>query len=239
MDPVESNIGKAQRDGESDGRGKYLAAGAGGVAFAPTRMDLGNDPDIGARLSRQAAGGSASVADLRSGAAVGDGLRVGNRAHTARLALKIKREGFDSSNPLRLLRYKDGSVKINEGHHRLRAAEMLGHRSVPVHVSDVDSSKPRTWVPLAMRGVHRKRLADARKPEPQLPSADLKSLAQKRTGLLGSAWNKANTVVDPSAALTRLSSSHGGKAGLAAAGGAAATVAGGRVADELLSRKEH
>ena len=196
--------------------GGAVATGAA-APFTPTKLDTPKSA-----TSSNVKAGQTKVSDLR-GVAVGDGVRVNGEAQSAKLAQSIgSKSGYRQNNPIVVGRYKNGEKVINEGHHRLRAAEMLGIDELPTKIVDIDRKKPSNIVPWALRGKYRKKIKDARKSNPQLSADEISRVASKKTGAIGSLYNKLSSSVDVGAALKR---TKGGTGVIAAAGGVA--VAGG------------
>lgn len=176
-------------------RQKQYAAGAAaagvGVPLTPTKIKVS-----GSKNPDKLKSGKSKTKYLR-GAVVGEGFRIDNDAHTARLARKIQSEGgFDKKRPVTVGRYKDGSKIVIEGHHRIRAAEMLGVKKIPTKLVDVDRKTPTGFTPLFRRGKFRRDVKEARKPNPKLSRKELKELAGKETGWFGRKFNKLNGKID-------------------------------------------
>jgi len=74
--------------------------------------------------------------------AEGQGFRLGNENRINSLAQKMMSEGYDQTQPIRMVVYTDGAA-IVDGAHRAQAAKRAGIRKVPVQVAHTGEAMPR------------------------------------------------------------------------------------------------
>lgn len=170
-----STFGKAD---DNKKRNTAIAGGVGatalGVGIAPIKMDV-PEPKKKTHVS----GSNAKVSDLRR-IATHEGKRFGNDSHIAGLARNIRDKGYDKSQPIEVVRYKNGAQRVVGGHHRLAAMEMLGERKVPIKITD--SEEKRARVSTSLIGMRRKKKAieEGRKARPKMNNKDIDALADKK-----------------------------------------------------------
>jgi len=156
------------------------AAGVGlGVSF-PTLQRTPADNGASARINSKLSGsttGRVDIADVR-GIARTPGKRYGAKINQAKLTSKINREGFKDTNPIEVSRFANGQMVVTNGHHRLRAAEDLGQKDVPVSIRNETGKAPRSVVPLYRSGRHARDIVDARKPRKPLSSSERKAMEE-------------------------------------------------------------
>lgn len=128
------------------------ASAAAGVALRPTTVAVpGMNPETTRRIKEQGKwAGSAKVSDLAQ-ARTFEGGRFSNEQKTTNLAHKIKSSGFRPNRPVTVHQYRDGSVRVGDGHHRLRAASMAGKDKVPIKIKQSRSKTASIKVPWAFR----------------------------------------------------------------------------------------
>lgn len=123
-----------------------LAAVPAAAAAVPYWKQAPNDHGASDRIGRSyKRSGMANTKDVR-GVARGNGFRIGEKDHVARIAHGMRKEGFRPSEPIVVERYKNGKMLIRGGHHRLAAAEQSGIKRVPVRVVESDKPAPRSLV---------------------------------------------------------------------------------------------
>lgn len=71
------------------------------------------------------------------------GLRWKNSAHTAEIAMQMKRKGYDKSKPVHVQLWNGKEVFIDDGAHRMWAADMAGRKIVPVKITQHTGRNPR------------------------------------------------------------------------------------------------
>jgi len=223
-----SEVGKSAKANKGDKHDKQKLAAVGGVGLAagasfPTRQSLPDDFGASDRVNSQLSGktsGRVKTSDIR-GIAVGEGHRFGNDTHTARVAQSIRTHGFDEKRPIEVVRYRNNKMKVVGGHHRLRAAEMLGHHDVPVSISNETGNAPKSIVPMYKTSHYIRSVLANRKSNPAISEHDLDSLAGKHIPK----WQeKVNHVKSRSEEIARTAATPRNKAiiaGTSAAGAAA------------------
>lgn len=168
--PGYRNVGGAARDWEKkqgfvakfDRRLLALAVPVGAAAAVPFWKQTPDDHGASERIARRRLP-TAKTSDLRA-VARGNGFRIGEKDHVARLAHSMRTEGFRPSEPIVVERYKNGKMLIRGGHHRLAAAEQAGLRRVPIRVEGSDKPAPRSLVTLATARQMDKHVLRARVP---------------------------------------------------------------------------
>lgn len=135
------------------------AAAAAVPYWKQTPDDRGASERIGRSLKRS---GTANTRDVR-GVARGNGFRIGEKDHVARIAHGMRKEGFRPSEPVVVERYRNGKMLVRGGHHRLAAAEQSGIKRIPVRLVESDKPAPRNLVtpltaPMMDRHVKRARV---------------------------------------------------------------------------------
>lgn len=223
-----SAVDKASKlkTGDKHEKQKLAAVGGAGVVAGvtfPTRQSLPDDFGASDRVHNQLSGktsGKVKTADIR-GIAVGEGHRFGNDTHTARVAQSIRTHGFDEKRPIEVVRYRNGKMKVVGGHHRLRAAEMLGRHDVPVKISNETGNAPKSIVPMYKTSRYVRNVVRNRQPNKSMSHSDIDSLAGKH---IPSWQQKFNNAKSRSEEIARAASTPRNKAiiaGTAAAGTAA------------------
>jgi hypothetical protein len=206
------------------------AAGAGAAAVFPRMQDLPDDGGASARISQQLGGkdtGNVKLSDIR-GVVRGEGARFANDTHTARLASRIARDGYDENQPIEITQTRSGQAYVSGGHHRLRAKEDLGHADAPVRIIHSRSKKPRSAVPMFQSGKYVRDVVHARQPRSARPMADIERDAARPIPKWAERANKVKSKVEESIQAAKRPRN---AIGLAALGGAAA---GG-----LIARRKH
>lgn len=148
---------------------RLLALGAVPVAAAavPFWQETPDDKGASQRIARRRLS-TARTSDVRA-VARGNGFRIGEKDHVARLAHSMRTEGFRESEPMVLERYGNGKMLVRGGHHRLAAAEQAGLKRVPVRVVESDKPAPRNLVTLATAHAMDRHVLRARVPYKKEP----------------------------------------------------------------------
>jgi hypothetical protein len=234
-------VAKADERRKDDKRGAFAAgAGLGAAAIAgvplPMRLPINREASrgIAGRLDG-ADSGRASVRDVR-GVATGEGTRWAASRNQDRLAASMaaRREAGspaqDPGRPVRLRRAPDGSMRVIDGHHRIKALMDLGEKDVDVRVEH--SGRPhRTWVPLAQRAKYLRDVGSAREFTGQRDLGEIRANAARPIPRAARVGNRVRSRVERGALALRRPA---GVAGLAAAAGLAT---GGVVAHRMTNRR--
>jgi uncharacterized ParB-like nuclease family protein len=171
---------KSRENNQSDNK-KVLAGTAAGVGLGvsfPTLQKTPLDSGASARINSKLANsttGNVDINDVR-GVARTPGKRYGAKQNQAKLTSKIAREGFSESRPIEVSRFANGQMVVTNGHHRLRAAEDLGQKSVPIRVRNETAKAPRSVVPLYRAGSNARSIVEARQPRKPLNAAGRKAM---------------------------------------------------------------
>jgi hypothetical protein len=177
---------------------KEIAIGGGAAAvaapFTPTRVTMPKTPGNRRAGMTAAKEGKASVADLRS-AYRGMGGRLGNDSHTARLAQSMK-EKVREDRPIELKRFRNGETMMVGGHHRVAAAEMIGLKELPTHVTDSSAKRPYSVVPLYGRSKYKRDVKAARTPGKQMTDEQIAHVANKKTPRIHQSINSTKSRVE-------------------------------------------
>lgn len=184
-DDVE-DIGKADGKYKRNaviGGGSALAA-AGGVALYGRKVKIPH-------ASVDVVNGMASTKGVRSVGA-GQGHRMSNSTHVARIARSMKEKGFDPSQPIKIRRYQDGSMRVMDGNHRLQAAEFAGVDKVPVKVVHSSESTHKVRAPWFENP--KKHLERVRRPNAALSDDELNSLADRKVPWHHKKYNELKSV---------------------------------------------
>ena len=163
-------------------RDKYkktdIAGGAGlaaGVALRPAKVEMpGVDPGSARRIKEMGKwSGKANISDLAA-ARTFEGGRFSNEQKTSNLAHKIKAKGFRSDRPVTVHQYRDGSIRVGNGHHRIRAAAMAGQKTVPIKIKQSRGKTATIRAPWAFKSRFQARVGMERgKPLPRgIPMAE-------------------------------------------------------------------
>jgi hypothetical protein len=233
---------KADERKGDDKRGAFAAgAGLGAAAIAgiplPMRLPVNREASrgIAGRLDG-ADSGRASVRDVR-GVATGEGTRWAASINQDRLAASMadRREAGkpaqDPGRPVRLRRAPDGSMRVIDGHHRIKALMDLGEKDVDVRVEHSGRSH-RTWVPLAQRAKYLRDVSRAREFTGQRDLGEIRANAARPIPRAARVGNRLRSRAERGALALRRPA---GVAGLAAAAGVAT---GGVVAHRMANRKK-
>lgn len=148
-DPRLVELAKATRRERGEQAGA-LTAGAGGAALLRPVNSIRPSASRSYAASR-IAGEHARVSDLAR-IATTSGRRHADQDGTDRLAHAIKTQGYDHSQPVKVLRYRDGSMVLGDGHHRVRAAQGTGMKRVPIEIKDKRGKTARISEPWLLRG---------------------------------------------------------------------------------------
>ena len=135
------------------------------------------------------------VSEVR-GAATFRGRRFGNDIHTAQLAQNIRNTKYDRSQPVNVVRYKNGSYALRGGHHRLEAMEMLGRDTVPVKVEHSAEDAPKSRVPLIMQDKFMRMIGRERGPKKKMSDSEIDALANKKISPVAQKINSLNSRFD-------------------------------------------
>ena len=234
-------VAKADERRKDDKHGAFAAgAGLGAAVIAgvplPMRLPVNREASrgIAGRLDG-ADSGRVSVRDVR-GVATGEGTRWAASRNQDRLAASMAdrreagRPAQDPGRPVRLRRAPDGSMRVIDGHHRIKALMDLGEKDVDVKVEH--SRRPhRTWVPLAQRAKYLRDVGNAREFTGQRDLGEIRANAARPIPRAARVGNRVRSRAERGVLALRRPA---GVIGLAAAAGLAT---GGVVAHRMANRK--
>lgn len=215
------NVQKAKKQSKDN---KKLAIGAAagmgaGLAF-PTLQKTPHDNGASIKINADLKGshtGHVNVSDLRSIART-PGKRYGEKQNQAKLTSKINQEGFKDTHPIEVSRFANGQMVVTNGHHRLKAAEDLGHSTVPIRVRNETAKAPRSFVPLYRSGRYVRDIVDARMPRKAMSEQELKSMENLAAKDLPKHIQHANKIKSVSEEIPHRLNTPKNKIGLAALG---------------------
>ena len=237
-DRVVAKADERRKDGKSGAFAAGAGLGAAVIAGVPLPMRL----PVNREASRGIAGrldgadsGRVSVRDVR-GVATGEGTRWAASRNQDRLAASMAdrreagRPAQDPGRPVRLRRAPDGSMRVIDGHHRIKALMDLGEKDVDVKVEH--SRRPhRTWVPLAQRAKYLRDVGNAREFTGQRDLREIRANAARPIPRAARVGNRVRSRAERGVLALRRPA---GVIGLTAAAGLAT---GGMVAHRMANRK--
>ena len=135
----------------------------------------------------------------------------------------MRRENFNPDHPITVSRFANGQMVVTNGHHRLHAAEDLGHKTVPIVVRNETGKSPRSVVPLHRAGKHARDIVDARQPRGPLDAKGLEEMENLAAKNTPKHIERANKVKSVSEEVPHNLNTPRNKIGLAALAGASAS----------------
>lgn len=180
-------------------RDAAVATGTG-ILLAPRKYAVPYS-DVHSKIS----GSTARTEDLAS-ISGGSGRRFYDQRHVDNIAAKMKESGFDPSKPIQIEQAKDGTKKIADGNHRLRAAQQAGIKDIPMRIVNNNKRTTTTTSNLLTHSLKLRRLEKARRPILQQENAykAIPSWAKKLNSLKSSSEFKNGKYIGGATAATAL-----------------------------------